>query len=252
MISDLNRQFISTYSEILDRRMNMLVYGDAGVPVIAFPCQDGMCDNWEGFQMPEELYDYILSEQIQLFCVDTVDTESWSDKNGDKEHRAWMQECYYRYIIEEAMPKIREINGGEKLPIAAGYSLGAVHAAIVFFRRPELFSGVLACSGCYTAPHFWDGWCNGTLYDNSPLDFLRNMPADHSYIDIYNSKQIVICVGQGRWEGACLTTTKEMKQVFEEKGINGWVDLWGFDVDHDWPWWKMQTQYHLPMMLREI
>lgn len=245
----MKREYIGQYSHFLNREMHMLVYGDTGVPMLAFPCQNGMCDNWEGFQMPEELSGYIEAGQLQLFVVDTVDAESWSDKGGDKEHRAWMQEQYYRYIAEEAVLMIRSINGTWNLPIVTGFSLGAVHAAILFFRRPELFRGIIACSGCYSAPHFWDGWCNGTLYDNSPLDFLRNMPEDHPYIDLYNQKKIVLCVGQGRWEGACLPVTIEMKRIFEQKGIHGWVDLWGYDVDHDWPWWKKQMRYHLPRLL---
>ena len=247
----MKREFISHYSEFLKRDMHMLAYGEGGVPMIAFPCQDGMCDNWEGFQMPEELSPYIDAGNLQLFVVDTVDTESWSLKSGDKEHRAWVQEQYYHYIVDEALPLIREKNGSGKLPISTGFSLGAVHAAIVFFRRPELFRGVISCSGCYSAPHFWDNWCNGTLYDNSPIDFIRNMPTDHPYINLYNQKQIVLCVGQGRWEGACLTTTREMKEIFAGKGINGWVDLWGYDVDHDWPWWKKQMHYHLPDLLKD-
>lgn len=247
----MKREYLTQYSQYLQRDMHILVYGHTGVPVIAFPCQDGMCDNWESFQMPEELSGYIHSGQMQLFCVDTIDKESWSDKCGNKEHRAWMQEMYYRYSTEELLDVVRHVNGTDCLPLVTGYSLGAVHAAIVFFRRPDLFRGVLACSGCYHAPYFWDEWCNGILYDNSPLDFIRNMPLNHPYISLYNQRKIVLCVGQGRWEGRCLTTTKEMKEVFAQKGINGWVDLWGYDVDHDWPWWKKQTHYHLPDLLAE-
>lgn len=238
-------EYITHYSSCLNRDMHMLVYGHDGVPVLAFPCQDGMCDNWEGFQMPAELSGYIEAGQLQLFCVDTVDKETWSDEYGDKEHRAWMQEQYFHYIVNEALPHIRYINSSGRLPMVTGFSLGATHAAILFFRRPDLFRGVLACSGCYSAVSFWGGWCNGTLYDNSPLDFLRNLPYDHPYIDLYNSRNIVLCVGQGRWEGECLTTTKEMKNVLASKGINAWVDLWGYDVDHDWPWWKKQFHYHI-------
>jgi len=24
-----------------------------------------------------------------------------------------------------------------------------------------------------------------------------------------------------------------------------WVDLWGHDVNHDWPWWRKQFPYFL-------
>lgn len=242
----MRRQHYARYSEYLKRDMNMLIYGETGIPMIAFPCQDGMCDNWEGFQMPDVIGDYIDAGKIQLFCVDTVDRETWSDTYGDKEHRAWMQEMYYQYVIEEALPLIREINGTGILPIATGCSLGATHAAIAFFRRPELFSGVLSMSGSYSAKDFWDGWLNGVLYENSPLDFLKNMPEDHYYIDLYNQKRIVLTVGQGAWEGTCETTTKEMKEVLAAKGINAWVDLWGYDVNHDWSWWYKVIRYHLP------
>ncbi|MCI5650491.1 MAG: alpha/beta hydrolase-fold protein [Fusicatenibacter sp.] len=247
----MRREWISQYSENLNREMHFLVFGSSGVPLLAFPCQDGMCDNWESFGMPDTLADYIDSGKIQLFCADTVDRESWSDKFADKEQRALVQEAYYRYIVEEAVPLIHWKNGSDRKPIATGFSLGASHAAIIFFRRPDLFAGMLGCSGCYDTVHFWDGWCNHTLYDNSPVHFLANMPEDHPYIALYNQKKIAICVGQGRWEREGRRTAAIMRELFQQKGIHGWVDFWGYDVDHDWPWWKKQIRYFLPWLLNE-
>ena len=245
----MKRVYDTHYSECLQREMHFLVYGETGIPLIAFPCQDGMCDNWEGFQMPEVLSDFIEQGTIQLFCVDTVDRESWSDRNGDKTIRSQVQEAYYRYIVDEAVPRIRSINGTGRLPLTTGFSLGATHAAIVFLRRPELFSGMLGCSGCYDAPHFWDGWCDSTLYDNSPVHFLVGMPEDHPYVELYNQKRIAICVGQGAWENEGRRTAALLRDIFERKGIHGWVDFWGYDVNHDWPWWKKQIRYFLPWLL---
>jgi esterase/lipase superfamily enzyme len=229
--------------------MHVLVHGHAGVPILVFPCQDSMCDNFENFGMVDLLSDYIESGQIQLFSVDTVDRESWSDVWGDKGHRAWIQECYYHYIVDEVVPLIHEVSDSDQRPIATGCSLGATHAAIVFFRRPDLFEGVLAMSGSYDAPSFWDGWCDENLYNNSPMHFLENMPTDHPYINLYNQRKIILCVGQGQWESDGIRTTRAMKDIFERKGIHGWVDLWGYDVDHDWPWWKKQIRYFLPYLL---
>lgn len=245
----MKREWITQHSEYLNREMHLLAYGHTGVPMIAVPCQDGKCDNWEGFRMPEELSGYIEAGRLQLFVVDTVDSESWSDKGGDKEHRAWVQEQYFRYLTEEALPLVRSMNNTSNQPIITGFSLGAVHAAICFFRRPDLFRGIIACSGAYSAPRFWDGWCNGTLYDNSPVDFLRNMPADHPYIALYNEKKIVLCAGQAYWDRNCLAFTRELGEIFDRKGIHGWIDIWGYDADHDWPWWKKQMHYHLPDFL---
>ncbi len=244
------QRFMTTrYSGWLNRNMNMLVYGHGGVPVIAFPCQDSMCDNFENFGMTDEISDYVDSGSIQLFCVDTADKESWSDKWGDKGHRAWIQECYYHYIVDEALPAVREINGTGRMPYTVGCSLGATHAAVVFLRRPDLFAGMLGMSGCYDARPFWDGWCDENLYNNSPVQFLENMPADHPYIQLYNERKIILCIGQGRWEDG-LWSTHRMDEIFAEKGIHAWVDFWGYDVDHDWPWWKKQIRYFLPYMLQ--
>ena len=44
-------------------------------------------------------------------------------------------------------------------------------------------------------------------------------------------------------------TTRRLKEIFEEKDIHIWVDLWGWDVNHDWPWWYKQTTYFLPYLL---
>lgn len=245
----MQRFQLTQYSQYLQRDMHVLVHGHAGVPMLVFPCQNSMCDNFENFGMIDNLSDYIENGQIQLFSVDTVDQESWSDVWGDKGHRSWIQECYYHYIVDEVVPLIREVNGTGQLPIATGCSLGATHAAIVGLRRPDLFEGVLAMSGCYDATYFWDGWCDENLYNNSPVHFLENMPEDHPYIQLYNQRKIILCIGQGKWEDEGRVTTARMRDIFQSKGIEAWVDFWGYDVDHDWPWWKKQIRYFLPFLL---
>ncbi|MBQ3083917.1 MAG: esterase, partial [Clostridia bacterium] len=71
----------------------------------------------------------------------------------------------------------------------------------------------------------------------------------HPYIEKYNSGRGIICVGQGPWE--LPETSVRLKELFEQKGINIWVDLWGHDVNHDWPWWHKQVEYFVPIMLGE-
>ena len=247
----MNREWLPHYSGFLDRELHIMVHGHTGVPLIAIPCQDAYCDNWENFQMPDTLADYIESGAIQLFTLDTVDKESWSDTYGDAWHRADVQERYFRYVTEEAVPYIREINGTDSLPIITGFSLGATHALLTFLRRPDLFEGVLALSGAYDAQYFFGSWMNETLYNNSPEHFMRNLPTDHPYIDLYNQKKIIVCVGQGRWEDEGRRSTAAMREIFNEKGINAWVDFWGYDVDHDWPWWRKEIRYFLPYLLGE-
>ena len=104
------REELIRWSQALMRDMHMMVYGQGGVPLLCFPTQDSMCHNLEDFGMVDNLSDYIDGGRIQLFVVDTVDRESWSDRGGNNAWRAFRQEQYFRYIIDEALPTIRQIN----------------------------------------------------------------------------------------------------------------------------------------------
>ena len=46
-----------------------------------------------------------------------------------------------------------------------------------------------------------------------------------------------------------IRTTGMLKSIFEEKGIRAFFDFWGYDVDHDWPWWRKQFPYFLNKIL---
>ena len=178
----MNREELTHYSRCLDREMHIMVYGQGGIPILGFPTQNSMCHNYEDFGMIHELADFIEENRIQLFVVDTVDSESWSPKDSDKTWRAARQEQYFHYIVDEVIPLIRERN--PETPAVTGFSMGADHAVITFLRRPDLFRGVIALSGVYDADYFFDGWRDPTLYENSPERFLPNMPADHPWIKL--------------------------------------------------------------------
>ena len=243
----MQREHITQYSPALGRDMNIMVYGHAGLPFLSFPTQNSMCTNYEDFGMIDQLADFIDSGSIQLFVVDTVDAESWSARGGDNEWRAARQEQYFHYIVDEVVPFMRSRN--PRTPAVTGFSMGADHAVITFLRRPDLFCGVIALSGVYDADYFFDGWMNPTLYESSPERFLPNLPADHPYIRLYNDRTMILCCGQGAWEEDGVRTLRFLESVFREKGIQAWCDFWGYDVNHDWPWWFKQMRYFLPFML---
>ena len=242
-------QSLTHDSASLGRQMNMMIYGHGGVPFLAFPTQDGMCRQLEDFGVTDRIRGYLEDGRIQLFVVDTVDTETWSDKGGDNAWRAQRQEQYFHYIVDQVVPMMRGYN--DQLPLVMGMSMGANHTAITFLRRPDLFRGMLALSGVYNTDYFFDGYMDPTLYDSSPERFLPNMPGDHPYIGLYNQKDIIFCVGQGAWEEEGVHTLRFLQNVFESKGIHAWCDFWGYDVNHDWPWWFRQLDYFLPKLLHD-
>ena len=59
----------------------------------------------------------------------------------------------------------------------------------------------------------------------------------------------IFCIGQGDWEWDGLPTQRVMDKACKEKGIHCWFDYWGYDVSHDWPWWRKQALYFLPKLI---
>ncbi len=249
----METQYFRQYSPSLGRDMECKVYGHAGRPVLYIPCQDGRFFDFEGFHMAETWSPWIESGQVSVFAIDTLDAETWSDKEGNPYWRARRHEQWINYITRLVVPFIRETtnrrNGWTGYPgiLAFGCSLGATHAANLYFRFPDLFDGLLALSGIYTADYGFGGYMDETVYLNSPVHYLANLAPDHPFIAQYNQHRGAMCVGQGEWEQP--ETTRRVAQLCREKGINLWVDFWGCDVNHDWPWWHRQVQYFVPWLL---
>ena len=63
----------------------------------------------------------------------------------------------------------------------------------------------------------------------------------------FKGKKAIICVGQGPWE--LPDSTRELDGILKSKGIDAWVDYWGFDCSHDWYWWYRQVEYFVPYLL---
>ena len=249
----MKMQYFKEYSQALGRDMECKVYGHAGRPVLFIPCQDGRFFDFENYHMSYHWGPWIEEGKVMVFAIDTIDQETWSDKSGNPYWRIRRHEQWIKFITDEMAPFIREManrcNGCEGYPgiIAFGCSLGATHAANLFFRFPDQFDGLLALSGIYTADYGFDGYMDELVYQNSPVHYLSNMPADHPYIGRYNRNKGIICVGQGPWERP--ETTFALQEIFRNKGINTWVDVWGYDCAHDWPWWYKQVEYFLPKLL---
>lgn len=247
----MKRSVYKLQSKSLGQEASLIVYGEGGYPVVAFQTQDQKASELEDEGMVDALAEFIDGKQIQLFSVDNFDEQSWSLLSGDNEARAARQEAYFRFVTDELIPRVHELNGSNLRPIAFGCSMGAVHAAIALFRRPDLFQGCMALSGIYHSGYFFGDWMNSTLYDNDVLAFLPNMPLDHPYVGLYRNRSLLFCCGQGE-DAQFADDEHRMDAELNRLGVDHWCDYWGADVTHDWYWWKKQMAYFLPFVLEDV
>ncbi len=241
-------QYMKTYSHELQREMECKFYGHGGKPVLFIPCQDGRFFDFENFNMTDTWGPWLESGQVTVMAIDTIDLETYSDTQTPAYDRVRRHEAWMRYIINEAIPMLTERTGRGDV-ITFGCSLGATHALNLFLRFPDTVRGTLAISGIYDSNYGFGDYMDECVYNNSPVHYMQNMSYGHPYIEKYNSGRGIICVGTGAWE--IPDSAFALKNIFEQKGIDIWVDIWGNDVNHDWPWWHKMVSYFVPKILED-
>ncbi|GAB4398265.1 MAG: alpha/beta hydrolase-fold protein [Anaerolineales bacterium] len=233
------------HSPSLGHNMELKVYGWHGKPLLVFPAQAGRFYDFENFGMIEAISWFIESGKIKVFAVDSIDSQSWANWHAHPADRARRHEDYDRYITQEVAPFIHQHCGGSpQKVITTGCSMGGYHAGNFFFRHPDIFDGMICLSGLFQLKMFVGEYMDENIYFNSPLAYLPHLNDDW-YLSQYRQSQIIICTGQGAWEDEMRADAHTMKAVLDAKDIPAWVDFWGYDVNHDWPWWRKQLPYFL-------
>ena len=239
----MHTEYHKWYSPSLNKDMELKVYGHGGKPILVFPAQGGRFFEFEDFQMVAQSQWFLDNGIVQFFTVDSVDLESWANEGAAPWDRGRRHEEYDRYIMNEVVPFIRHKNGSHHI-FTTGVSMGGYHSGNFFFRHPDVFDGVISLSGLFQLDLFIGDYMDETVYFNSPLHFLPNLN-DERVLNDYRRSHIIVCCGTGAWEDAMIKDITALRGILEHKGVPAWIDLWGHDVNHDWPWWRKQFPYFL-------
>ncbi|OLD66369.1 MAG: esterase, partial [Ignavibacteria bacterium 13_1_40CM_2_61_4] len=152
-----------------------------------------------------------------------------------------------RYITDEVLPLIRKDAGEDARPLTTGASLGAFLALNMYFKHPDLFRGVIAMSGGYDIKSYLKGYYDDNVYFNNPVDYLSNLNDDHILPMLRQADAIYLMSGQGAYEAP--ERSRQLSDILKAKGIPHTLDLWGADVDHDWPWWRKMLPHALGKLI---
>lgn len=230
----MNREYHKWNSRELYRDMEMLVYGHAGFPTLVFPTSRGRFYEYEDNAMVATLAGKIEACEIQLFCVDAVDAESWYNRGTHPHWRVVRHVQYENYILNEVIPYIRWRTGSHQLT-ATGCSFGAYHAMNLTLRHPEPIGYCVAMSGAFDMHPFLDGYYDNDCYFNCPVDFVPNLNDPSLLHRFGNGTKLVLAAGE--WD-ICLGENLRMSGILHAKGIPHMLDIWGNRAKHDWPLWR--------------
>jgi esterase/lipase superfamily enzyme len=228
---------------------SLIAYGHYGRPVLVFPSEQGRAEDFENNGMVGAVADLIDAGRVKLYCVDSADGYSWSDNSVPTEERARRHGRYESWIVEQVLPWISDDCAGAAEFVTLGCSLGAFHAANFALKRADLFPLALCLSGNYD-PSTWHAWGEQgqQTYFNNPMSYVANLHGGH--LDWLRDRiSLLLVVGQGAWEvhpTGALPSTRAFAQCLAEKGIRHELDVWGYDIPHDWSSWRAQLAHHLP------
>jgi esterase/lipase superfamily enzyme len=227
-------------------RDGVLIYGHWGRPVLVFPAQEGQRFEWEDRGMVAAIADLLEAGRVKLYCVDSWDSGTWHHHGLPLEERAQHHEAYEQWLLGHVVPLIHADCGGFQEIAATGVSFGAYHAANLALRHADLVPLALCLSGIYDVSQIGWGERGDATYFHNPADYVANLDGDH--LDWLRSRvRLVLVVGRGAWEDStgALEQTHRFAALLAAKAIPHELDVWGEDVPHDWPAWRVQIAHHL-------
>jgi esterase/lipase superfamily enzyme len=229
----MNREYHKAYSQELNRDMDLLMFGHAGTPLLVFPTSMGKFFEYEDRGMIGVLAPKIEHGELQVFCPDGIDTESWYNKHVHPKVRVLRHLQYERHILHEMVPFIRSKNQAPRLAVT-GCSFGAYHAVNFAMKHPDVVTHCVSMSGAFDIHQFLDGYYDDDCYFNCPPDYLPNQNDDW-FLSRYRQMKIVL--GSADWD-MCLDQNVKMSAILNGKAVPHWLDVYGDNSKHDWPLWQ--------------
>ena len=188
--------------------------------------------------------------RVKLYCVDSFDAGSWSDRSLPLEERA-RRHGAYAALAAHAGGALdpRRLRGARSPIVAAGPSLGAFHAVNLALRRADLFPVAIGLSGSYD-PAVWNGWGErgDAVYFHNPVDYVGHLHGDH--LEWLRSRLFVeLVVGRGACEEhptRALLLHAPAGGAARQQGTPARARVWGEDVAARLASWRAQLATYLP------
>jgi esterase/lipase superfamily enzyme len=225
--------------------MDLLVFGHSGARVLVFPTRAGRFYDYENFGLVDAIRPLLDHGALQLYCVDSIDSESLYGFWKPPHERIARHTEYEGYILEEVLPFTRSLNGNSPL-IAHGCSLGAYHAVNIAFRHPHLFQKVVALSGRYDLTTsvgsyrgLFDDYYDQTIYFQMPSHYIPYLN-DPCILAALRHMEIILAIGE---VDVFRENNHQLSTALWEKGIWNSLQIWPGEAHRPSQWRKMIRQY---------
>ncbi|MGA2016337.1 MAG: alpha/beta hydrolase-fold protein [Opitutaceae bacterium] len=238
----MKEAYLRWYTPHLSREFEMLVFGHAGYPVIAFPTSMGRYYQNKDFGLISSAGPLIDSGRVRIYCPDGIDAQSWYNTSIHPADRVRTHIGYENVILHDVVPAAMRECGRSRVGVA-GASFGGYHAMNFALRHPDLTGYCISMSGSFDIKPFLDGYFDDNCYFNSPVAFLPGLSDERLLGQI---RSIGIVLGTGEWDN-CRQRNLEMSALLASKAIPHFLDdrRW---CGHDWNYWRDMFPQYLGMI----
>ena len=238
----MKKEFHQWFSNALNKEMPIEIYGHFGFALLLIPTASADYLEYERFGLINELGGLINGGKIKVFSINSINQESWMNNEMEGAHKAIRQNQFNEYVCNEVVPFIKHHTSDDAPIVLCGASFGALHSMNIFLKFPHLFSGVVAMSGVYGLMEYTKGYYDDQVYFNSPIHYIPNLNDDDTLEKIRKGK-IIIATGEGAHEDP--EANRRFSDVLNTKSISHDLEIWGKDMNHDWPTWRKMLPYFI-------
>jgi len=242
----MKRAYHNWFSASLHRNMELLVFGHSGKAVLFFPTRMARFYDYENWGIVEALQTHIENGELQLFCVDSIDSESFYNHWIHPIDRINRHLQYEQYILNEVIPFMQTENG-ENFFEVAGCSMGAYHAINLALKHPTIFKKVICMSGRHDLTRqiddfrdLFDGFRNEDVYFNMPQQYMANLGEGYD-LDAIRKIEIIMAVGE---TDPFVSSNREFSDILSSKGIDHRLYIWS-NYDHRPRYWTKMVKLYL-------
>jgi esterase/lipase superfamily enzyme len=236
----MTRDYHRWFSRSLSRDMELLAFGHAGPPMLVFPSSMGAFFEYEDRGMVGAVADKLEHGGLRLFCLSSVDAESWYNKRIHPHDRVRRHLQYEDYVQNDVVPLVRHLTRAEGIGVT-GCSFGAYHAMVLALRHPYTFTWCVTMGGSFGIDQFLDGYFDEDAYFLNPTSFLPEL-RDRYYLDQFRRNKWVLVTGD---RDICRGANEQFSGLLRRKGVPHSLHVWQHS-EHDWPFWRPMAAAYLP------
>lgn len=224
---NIGQKSILISENFYERPYEIITFGNYGFVLMMFPTQGDNFNNSEEGKIVDLLADFISEGFFRIVFVPTINNFFWGEERSYSREKSKILYDFNNFLVGEVITYLYKIIGRPTpiITIGCGEQAG-FFAANCFFRRPDLFYGMISIDGVFDILKICSSVdeSDSNIYFNNPISFLPNLNDDYWLIHMKTGKDINIIASSGNSlaveQANLLSTILTEKSIEHYKRIN--------------------------------